>query len=328
MPLTDGQSFAGEFGELASEAMSSSIHALAFSFPEASLMLSPDLPSAVLPGSRSRSRSGSALQAAWSGLKQLVKSPFYALYERRLAAKVADWRLPNHVGIIMDGNRRFARQLGFRRVSEGHAQGAAKLWQVLNWNYEAGVRCVTVWCFSIENFERDTEEVEALLQLFEEKTHEIKDHDDVHAKQVRVRYIGELSLLPESLQQAIRATEEATRDYDAYQLNIAMAYGGRQEVSTAFRSYLKERLTAGDDLDDVIESFEPSSIEPYLYTSGLPEPDLIIRTSGEVRLSGFLLWQSAYSEYYFCDTHWPAFRKVDFLRAMRSYDDRHRRFGR
>lgn len=272
------------------------------------------------------------LRDAWQIVKgfgkSFIKAPFYELYERRLEGKLATWELPRHVGVIMDGNRRFARETGLGAVSEGHRFGAEKLWQFLDWCYEAGVEVVTVWCFSLDNFNRDTSEVQALLDLFENKTNELKEHPEVHRRQVRLRYIGELDRLPESLRDAIRSAEEATREYSGCELNIAMAYGGREEVSEAFRRYLESGAEEGHSVAELAESFEPSSIEPYLYTYGQPEPDLIVRTSGEVRLSGFLLWQSAYSEYYFCDTHWPAFRKIDFLRAMRSYHDRHRRFGR
>ena len=260
--------------------------------------------------------------------KAFVKAPFYYLYERRLEAKSVTWSIPRHIGIIMDGNRRFGRQLGLPRASQGHRHGAEKLWEVLNWCFEAGVEVVTVWCFSLDNFDRDAHEVDDLLELFEDKTRELAHHPDVHEKQVRVRFIGEIDLLPDGLQEAIRDAEQATACYSACELNVAMAYGGRQELGNAFRRYLEARSEAGDRLEELARSFEADSIEPYLYTSGQPEPDLVIRTSGEVRLSGFLLWQSAYSEYYFCDTHWPAFRKIDLLRALRSYHERHRRFGR
>ena len=186
----------------------------------------------------------------------------------------------------------------------------------------------TVWSFSIDNFNRDTTEVESLLQLFEEKTRELVDHHDIHAKQVRVRYIGKLDLLPESLQEAIRVAEKATASYSNYHLNIAMAYGGRQEITDALHQHLRQEAALGKNLEQVVADFDESAIESNLYTHGLPEPDLILRTSGEVRLSGFLLWQSAYSEYYFSDAHWPAFRRIDFLRALRSHHLRQRRFGR
>lgn len=265
--------------------------------------------------------------ALWRAFKDVVKWPFYLLYERRLLVKVHEWKLPQHIGIIMDGNRRFARRMG-AEARIGHSQGADKLWQVLNWCYDTGIHVVTVWSFSLDNFERDMTEVEALLQLFEDKTRELADHEDVHAKEVRVRYIGKRELLPESLQEAIEAAEKATEDYSRYYLNIAMAYGGREEITDAFRGYLTEQAEAGRSVAELAQSFGDTDLERHLYISGLPEPDLILRTSGEVRLSGFLLWQSAYSEFYFCDTYWPAFRRIDFLRALRSHHQRQRRFGR
>lgn len=264
----------------------------------------------------------------WRFAKDLIKRPFYAVYERRLASEVPDWDLPRHIGIIMDGNRRFARELGQRRVLFGHARGAEKLREVLNWCYEVGIPVVTVWSFSLENFQRDSTEVKDLLSLFEQRTRELVTHEEIHENRVRVRYIGATELLPESLQGAIREAEEATRHYDRYQLNIAMAYGGRQEITEAFRAWMRSRAAAGDSFEQAIEGFDARSIEPHLYTYGQPEPDLILRTSGEVRLSGFLLWQSAYSEYYFCDAFWPAFRRIDLYRALRDYSNRHRRLGK
>ena len=281
-------------------------------------------------GSRPAARPvvGGGLLHFWEIFKHVVKSPIYRLYEHRLERKATDWTVPRHIGFIMDGNRRFARSLGLRTVSDGHRQGAEKLWEVLSWCYDAGVEVVTVWSFSLDNFQRDTEEVKALLALFEAKTNEIAEHREVHSKRVRVRYIGQIGLLPESLQEAIRKAEAATARYSDYVLNIAMAYGGREEITEAIRRYLRDRIRAGDPIERIADELDGAAIGRYLYTSGLPEPDLILRTSGEVRLSGFLLWQSAYSEYYFTDAHWPAFRKIDFLRALRSYHERHRRFGR
>lgn len=283
-----------------------------------------DLSPAILAGFGAPPRLG----LLWGLFKNLVKAPFYALYLRRLRAKSKDWRHPRHLGIIMDGNRRFARQSGFERVIDGHQRGAEKLQDVLRWCRENGIRVVTVWCFSIENFERSNDEVEALLGLFEDKTREMAEDGQVHEHQIRVRYIGRLELLPESLRQEIARVEKLTAGYDQFELNIAMAYGGRQEIADAFKRHVAERAAAGVPLDEILERLDAHSIDPYLYTSGQPEPDLIVRTSGEVRLSGFLLWQSAYSEFYFCDTNWPAFREIDFLRALRAYDVRQRRFGR
>ena len=268
------------------------------------------------------------LGGAWQRVKDVVKRPFYALYLRRLRRKAHTWEHPRHLGIIMDGNRRFARETGIVNTLLGHRHGAEKLYEMLQWCGDVGVPVVTAWCFSIDNFKRSAEEVEGLLQLFEEKAREMRESDEVHKRQVRVRFIGRLDLLPESLQEEIRRVEEATANYDRLTLNVAMAYGGREEIADGFRNYVRERREAGDELEAILEGLDAASLEPHLYTSGQPDPDLILRTSGEVRLSGFLLWQSCHSEFYFCDTNWPAFREIDFLRALRSYHDRQRRYGR
>lgn len=291
-----------------------------------------------MPTPTTRAQAGTAADAGWSVpaalpigwrlLKDAIKAPFYRVYERRLAHHVPGWNLPRHIGIIMDGNRRFARDRGRRRVLYGHARGAEKLREVLTWCYDVGIPVVTVWSFSLENFERATDEVNDLLDLFEDRTRELARHSDVHDNRVRVRYIGKTELLPDSLQAAIASVEEATRHYDRFQLNIAMAYGGRQEIIEAFRGFLEERSRRGATLDDLIREFDADCLERHLYTSGQPEPDLILRTSGEIRMSGFLLWQSAYSEFYFSDTYWPAFRRIDLYRALRAYSQRQRRLGR
>ncbi|HKU43604.1 MAG TPA: polyprenyl diphosphate synthase [Polyangiales bacterium] len=271
---------------------------------------------------------GGPLTLLWRTIAELVQRPFYPVYERALTAAAESWRKPQHIGIIMDGNRRFAKQLGASNVAIGHAVGADKLREMLDWCFEQNIPVVTVWGFSLENFHRNAEEVESLFELFERKTLEMVTSPDLHDNEVRVRFIGRRDLLPESLQDAIRQVERATGHYQRFVLNIALAYGGREEIADAFLEYLSHAKSTGKSLEQVIDEFAPQVVDRYLYTSGLPEPDLIIRTSGEVRLSGFMLWQSANSEYYFCDTNWPAFRKIDFLRALRSFDLRQRRFGR
>ncbi len=282
----------------------------------------------AVDGRVARTRGADAASELWRRVKSLIKWPFYVVYQRRLESKLDTWRLPEHIGLIMDGNRRFAREQRLGTVSAGHFRGAEKLWEVLNWCYDARVSTVTVWSMSLDNFKRSADEVQALFDLFEEKTRELSRHDEVHRKQVRVRFLGQMELLPENLQTAIRETEAVTSGYDRYRLNIAMAYGGREEIESAFRNYLLDAAALGKSLDEAADEFGGASIEPYLYTRGQPEPDLILRTSGEIRLSGFLLWQSTYSEYYFCDTHWPALRKIDLLRALRAYSGRQRRRGR
>lgn len=259
---------------------------------------------------------------------EALRRPFYAAYQRRLEVAAAGWRIPRHIGIIMDGNRRFARDQHLLHVTEGHVRGADKLEEVLNWAEEVGVQIVTVWIFSLDNFKRDPREVDMLMQLFERKFLELVTHPRIHRNQIRVRSLGKVESLPESVQQAIRDAEAATRHYTRRVLNIGVAYGGREEIMDAFGRYLRDQAAKGRSVEEIADGLDPACISPYLYTSEQPDPELIIRTSGEVRLSGFLLWQSVYSEFYFCDTFWPAFRKIDFLRALRDYHHRQRRFGR
>ncbi len=245
------------------------------------------------------------------------------LYEQQLLAEIRrNGNIPRHVGIILDGNRRFARRNGMP-PTEGHRAGAKKLEEVLDWCREIGIRCVTVFSFSTENFRRPPEEVEELMKLFAEKFRAAAGDSRLREYGVRVRAIGEIDSLPAEVRQAIREVEEATREHSDYILNVAIGYGGRRELAQAMRR-ICERIERGElRADDVCERL----IEENLYTAGLPDPDLIIRTSGEERLSGFLLWQSAYSELYFCEADWPSFSKLDFLRAIRTYQSRHRRFG-
>ncbi len=261
-------------------------------------------------------------------LKSVLKTPFYRLYLKRLTDAAQTWQLPQHIGIILDGNRRYARTLGLAGFMAGHDRGADKLSDVLRWCFQLNIPVVTIWIFSLDNFNRDQDEVEGLLKLIEAKTRDYILRPDLHENRVKVKYIGRTKLLPESLQNAIGEMEEKTASYERHVLNIAIAYGGREEITDACRDFLTEQIEAGRPIDELLAELKPEAIDSFMYTSGLPDPDLIIRTSGEVRLSGFLLWQSAYSEYYFCDTYWPEFRKIDLLRAIRSYHFRGRRYGR
>ncbi len=256
-----------------------------------------------------------------------MKNTLYKLYERQLWLQAKTWRIPAHLGIILDGNRRFARELG-AAVAVGHGRGADKLDEVLSWCERAGVNVVSVWAFSIDNFQRSAEEVETLMGLFEKKFIELLTNHRVHRDQIRVRAFGRIELLPERVRTAIRAVEIATQHYTRRTLNVGLAYGGREEILDAFGRFLRDREAKGLTPSQIADTMTEDGIEPFLYTAHVPHPDLIIRTSGEVRLSGFMLWQSAYSELFFCDTHWPAFREVDFLRALRSYNQRQRRFGK
>jgi short-chain Z-isoprenyl diphosphate synthase len=251
----------------------------------------------------------------------------YYLYARRLEAEVLRGPVPQHVGIILDGNRRWARAQGLRDPIEAYRVGAEKLDEVLAWCADVGIPAVTLWAFSTENLTRAPEEVQGVLSVVEAKLNAVADDPRIHRRRVRVRVVGKLDLLPDSTLAAARRAEGATAEYGDLALTFALAYGGRQEIADAVRRLIEDRAKQGASIDEILESVSQEEIGRYLYTADLPDPDLIIRTSGEVRLSGFLLWQSAYSEFYFCDVHWPAFRKIDFLRAIRSYQQRDRRFG-
>jgi short-chain Z-isoprenyl diphosphate synthase len=251
----------------------------------------------------------------------------YRLYEKRLRTEIESSKLPQHVGLILDGNRRYARSVGLDNILEGHRLGARKLEDVLTWCEELGIHMVSIWILSTENLQRSPDEVAGLIQLIENRLRSTARDPKTHRQRMRIRAIGKLELLPDSLRDAIREAEEATKDYDGFYLNVAVGYGGRQEIVDAVQSLLREKLANGASPDAAIEEVTPDNLGKYLYTYDLPDPDLIIRTSGEVRLSGFLLWQSAYSEFYFCDAYWPAFRRIDLLRAIRSYQQRDRRFG-
>lgn len=251
----------------------------------------------------------------------------YYVYARRLVRDLKRGPMPRHVGIILDGNRRHGRSIGITEPRELYDLGASKLDDVLDWCADLGIPTVTLWVFSTDNFQRPAAEVSGIFGSIEAKLTALACDPAIHRRRVRVRAIGCLAMLPEPVLAAISAAERATAGYDGLELNIAVAYGGRQEIADAVRGLLKCRAANQSTLAEVIDEITPESIACHLYTAGLPDPDLIIRTSGEIRLSGFLLWQSAHSEFYFTDVPWPAFRKIDFLRAIRSFQQRRRRFG-
>jgi short-chain Z-isoprenyl diphosphate synthase len=275
----------------------------------------------------SEARSRRALRAfgAWNSLT----SPLYWLYERRLlnAIRSGGGRLPRHIGIIMDGNRRFARTAGID-VKVGHDYGATKAREVLDWCLELDIQHVTLWGFSNENRGRAPDEVAHLHSLFGQQARDLLNDTRLHRNRVKVRIIGDIDDFPQGAKDALHAMEEATADYGGMHLNVALGYGGREEIVNAVRKLLAEKAAQGEDLNSLAQELEADEIGRHLYTAGIPDPDFVIRTSGEVRLSGFLLWQTAYSEFYFCDAFWPEFRKVDFLRALRDFQARERRFGR
>ena len=261
-------------------------------------------------------------------LGQAALPLLYRLYERRLLSQVRCDPMPRHVGLILDGNRRYGRRHNLTDPSQIYAVGAEKLDELLSWCAELTIPAITLWVFSTENFNRRPEEVSGILSAVEAKLTMLARDPRVHSRKVRVRAMGRLELLPKSTLAAVRAAEAATCAYDEMQLTIAAAYGGRQEITDAVRAFLRDQQQQGRALAEAAELVTPEAISRYLYAPELPDPDLIIRTSGEIRLSGFLLWQSAYSEFYFTDVFWPAFRKVDFLRAVRAFQQRRRRFGR
>ena len=261
------------------------------------------------------------------GPSQLLRF-LYWVYERRLLRQVERGALPRHIGIILDGNRRHARRRGLGDLREIYQCGADKLNDVLDWCTELPIPAITLWVFSTENLKRSPGEVSGILAAIEAKMAALARDPFMHAKRIQVRAIGRLDMLPESVTAAIRAAEAATAQYDSTILTIAAGYGGREEIVDAVCKFLKAQAKQGASLPDVIKCMTSESIAGHLYAADLPDPDLIIRTSGEIRLSGFLLWQSVHSEYYFTDVLWPAFRKIDFLRAIRAFQERSRRFGR
>jgi short-chain Z-isoprenyl diphosphate synthase len=254
------------------------------------------------------------------GLRDLA----YSVYERRLSASLSGKPLPAHVGVLVDGNRRWAREMGFVDPRSGYLVGAERVKQLLRWCDDVGVSHVTVWLLSTDNLTRPSEEVGPLLQIIEDLATELAADQNPW----RLRIVGRLDLLPAGHAAGLKAAEERTADRaGGAQVNLAICYGGRREITDAVRSLLQEHARAGKSLEEVADLIDVDHIAEHLYTKGQPDPDLVIRTSGEQRLGGFLLWQSAYSEFYFCDVNWPGFRRVDFLRALRSYAHRQRRFG-
>lgn len=251
-----------------------------------------------------------------------ILGPVYQIYSWYLWRQVRGKPMPNHVGIILDGNRRFARNQN-REPTFGHEIGAKRIDEVLDWCFDAGIKIVTIYVFSTENFTRTKREIVKIMQIAQERFETVARSEVVHRHRVRVRAIGRIALLPTKVLAAIRAAEEATAEYDNFQLYVAIGYGGRTEIIDAVRR-IARKVKKGEIKPTRITG---STIEDHLYTAGIADPDLIIRTSGEERLSGFLLWQSAYSELYFADVFWPEIRKIDFWRALRTVQQRDRRFG-
>ena len=266
---------------------------------------------------------GQTLKAA---VKRLVPSGLiYSTYEKRLLTHLDRRRLPRHVAVLADGNRRWARaNAPGQELVVGYRAGADKLKEFIGWCEEVGIPLVTLWVLSTENLARSSEdEVGPLLDVIRDLVLELADGGTR-----RVQVVGDLNLLPDDTAEALRAAEQATVGNAGTHVNVAVSYGGRHELRDAVRSLLAAEAAKGTDLDELAHTLEIDHISEHLYTAGQPDPDLIIRTSGEQRMSGFLIWQSAHSEFYFCEALWPDFRKVDFIRALRSYSQRERRYGR
>jgi short-chain Z-isoprenyl diphosphate synthase len=254
-----------------------------------------------------------------------LKEPMYRLYEMRLRQGLAASKseLPRHIAVLCDGNRRWARDAGHDDVSVGYRVGAAKIAEMLRWCQEAGIEMATVYLLSTENLQRDPDELSALIEIITDVVEEIC----TPANRWSVRTVGDLELLGEEPARRLRDAVKSTNGNGGFHVNVAVGYGGRQEIVDAVRALIGKELANGVSGEQLIEAVTADAISENLYTSGQPDPDLVIRTSGEQRLSGFLLWQSAYSEMWFTEAYWPAFRRVDFLRALRDYTARHRRYG-
>jgi short-chain Z-isoprenyl diphosphate synthase len=252
-----------------------------------------------------------------------VRDLVYGVYERRLVASLAHTPKPRHVGVILDGNRRWARATGATHVSHGHQAGADHILDLLGWCEEAGVEVVTLWLLSSDNLSRPADELLPLLDIIDETVATLAAPE----RPWRVHPVGALDLLRDSTVRVLKEADESTRHKTGLLVNVAYGYGGRREIADAVRSLLQEHASRGASLEEVANVLDVEHIAEHLYTRGQPDPDLVIRTSGEQRLGGFMLWQSAHSEFYFCEALWPDFRRIDFLRALRAYSLRERRHG-
>ncbi|MBD9704335.1 isoprenyl transferase [Streptomyces sp. ID01-12c] len=254
-------------------------------------------------------------------LRDTLRGLLVKVYARRVEGHLDHAQVPEHIGVIVDGSRRWAKAAGSTTV-QGHQAGANKIEEFLGWCTETDVKVVTLWLLSTDNFNRPKEELVPLLGIIEDTVRSLAADG-----RWRVHHVGALDLLSPGMQRALKEAEEATADIDGILVNVAIGYGGRQEIADAVRSMIQDAHDRGTSMEELAEKVSVDLIGSHLYTVDQPDPDLVIRTSGEQRLSGFMLWQTAHSEYYFCDVFWPAFRKVDFLRALRDYAARHRRYG-
>jgi len=252
-------------------------------------------------------------------------SGLYSIYSNKLEKEIKNENLPNHIAIILDGNRRWAKR-NLVVKENGHFHGADTVEKLLDWCEELGIKIITLYVLSAENLARDDEELHYLYALIKERLEKLYNDPRIHRNKMRIKAIGRVELLPNSLKEILKKLEDITKDYDGHYLNVAIAYGGQNELVDA----VKKIATKIKDGSLTIDSIDKEAIESSLYTSHLPQssPDMILRTSGEKRLSGFLIWQSAYSELVFMDIFWPEFRKIDLMRAIRTFQKRARRLGK
>ena len=256
----------------------------------------------------------------YAAIRKFIKSLLYPLYEWRIVRDLDFSKTPHHVGVILDGNRRWAKANPNQGDPNGHKAGASKIIEFLGWCDDADVRVVTLWLLSTDNFKRSAAEIDELLQIIGDTVDEL-----AATGRWNIKAVGALDLLPEWLSQKLNNLKPIRND--GVEVNVAISYGGRREIVDAVKSYLGEAEKSGHSLDQAKANLSAENISKFLYTAGQPDPELLIRTSGEQRLGGFMLWQSASSEFYFCEAYWPDFRRVDFLRALRAYSLRQRRFG-
>ncbi|WP_320775505.1 isoprenyl transferase [Streptomyces sp. CRN 30] len=258
-------------------------------------------------------------------MRAKVRAALDALYMKRLVRELEGRPRPQHIGIMLDGNRRWAKTAGIEDPREGYRAGGAKVSDFLRWCDSAEIEHVTLYMLSDDNLRRPEAELTPLIDIIAEVVERLA----APGNPWRVEVVGALDLLPAESANRLKVATAATQDrHGGTKVDVAVGYGGRREIVDAVRSALMEHSAQGGDIDEFIETFTMEHISKHLYSKARSESDLIIRTSGEQRLSGFLLWQSAYAEMYFCETYWPDFREIDFLRALRSYSLRDRRYGR
>jgi short-chain Z-isoprenyl diphosphate synthase len=261
----------------------------------------------------------------WTKVKRIVKKPLYRIYESRILKFLDRSKLPTHIGVIHDGHRRYARAEGLPDYAASYRVGMQKFVEFVGWAEELEIPAITCWLLSTENLQRPAEELEpyydVLIELFAEIPARVVDHD------VRVRVVGSLDLLPTRLTDAAKRLEDFCST-GSRRLTIALAYGGRQEIVDAARDLVARLAAEGVPAAEIADHIDAAGLGSNMYSADLPDPDLVIRTSGETRLSGFLLWQAAYAEFSFVDVYWPEFRRVDFLRALRDFTHSNRRYGK